>query len=195
MANVGDYVDINVGYEDVKVESTSYTTTAWRVLSKDTTAETVKLISTGHPLTFLVPTGPNAQQSLVELKTIEKGPITLQTASYVIGYYANGFSTTNIAGLFSSNTAVFDGITLPVRADFTGIEEDNNVRKTGEDYWLGETDGSEYGMWAVSDKGKFLDRNDYKWAILPIVLLKSGVLVKDGNGTAASSYRLNGITY
>ena len=114
MANVGDYVDINVGYEDVKVESTSYTTTAWRVLSKDTTAETVKLISTGHPLTFLVPTGPNAQQSLVELKTIEKGPITLQTASYVIGYYANGFSTTNIAGLFSSNTAVFDGITLPV---------------------------------------------------------------------------------
>ena len=141
--NVGDYVDINIGYVEQK-NSMDYLETnkriAWRVLSKDATAGTVKLISTGHPLTYYHPSSPSnsGALSVTELKTIESGPITLQTSSTSRGYQTNGFSQNNIADLFS-NSSVFNKITIPARSDFANVDVNDPVRETGYAYWLAES--------------------------------------------------------
>ena len=197
VVNIGDYVNINIEYEDKKVEDTTYSTTAWRVLNKNITAGTVKLISTGNPLTFHHPAGGDSTSgatSVTELKTIESGSITIQTSSNTRGYQANGFNTTNIAEVFS-NTDIFNGITLPVQSDFTGIGTDNNVRTTGYAYWLGDDIYSGGDVTLMGSKGAILYDHNRTFAVRPVVLLKSGVTIKDGEGTSTLPYRLNGINY
>ena len=140
--NVGDYVDINIGYVEQK-NSTDYLENkgiAWRVLSKDGTTGTVKLISTGHPLTYYHPSvGSNSGAlSVTELKTIESGTIMLQTSSTSRGYQTNGFSQNNIADLFN-NSSVFYKITIPARSDFANVDLNDPVRETGYAYWLAES--------------------------------------------------------
>ena len=195
VVNIGDYVNINVGYTDQKVSSTSYTTTGWRVLSKNTTTGVVRLISTGHPLTFYHPyvdDSTSGATSVTMLKEIEGGSITQQATASTRGYQASGFTPQNMSGIFS-NTSIFSGISLPVQADFSSIGTDNNLRTTGQAYWLGESSG--YYVYLVNSNGNVSSRNNYTLAVRPVVSLVSGVTVKDGAGTTASPYRLNEITY
>ena len=195
VVNIGDYVNINVGYTDQKVSSTSYTTTGWRVLSKNTTTGVVRLISTGHPLTFYHPyvdDSTSGATSVTMLKEIEGGSITQQATASTRGYQASGFTPQNMSGIFS-NTSIFSGISLPVQADFSSIGTDNNLRTTGQAYWLGESYG--YRVYYVNSIGSIYYSYNFTLAVRPVVSLVSGVTVKDGAGTTASPYRLNEITY
>lgn len=85
MVNVGDYVDINVGYVD-QMNGTDYTTAtnikkAWRVLSKNETTGVVNLISTGHPLKFEHNSSKTATQSLTEMNKISTETITVDASN------------------------------------------------------------------------------------------------------------------
>ena len=111
--NVGDYVNINVGYED-KMNTNNYTGDnigkAWRVVSKNETSGEVKLISTGHPLTFYQPSNPETSE-VIELITIESGIITIQSSNSSMGYQSSGFNPGNMSGLFD-DASLFNGISL-----------------------------------------------------------------------------------
>ena len=135
--SVGDYVNLNIGYLDQEYPSNDYRTDnkgkAWRILNKNATEGTVKLISTGIPLKFYHPS-TDAALSVSELKTVENGTIVIKESGNR-GYQSNGFTTNNIAGLFNNNS-IFIGISLPVSSDFSGISQENSVRSVGDLYWL-----------------------------------------------------------
>ena len=97
-----------------------------------------------------------------------------------------------MSGIFS-NTSIFSGVTLPVQADFSSIGTDNDLRTTGQSFWLGES----YSLYVyrVDSNGSFNYGYNNAHAVRPVVSLVSGVTVKDGAGTTASPYRLNEITY
>ena len=193
------YVNINIGYldqynsNDYRTTSTgaSYVGNAWRILSKNTTSGVVKLISTGHPLTFNHPSGSdssNVEASISELQTIKDGPITLHSRGR--GYVKNGFDTLDIAGLFS-NRLIYSGVSIPVW-------DGEAIRVSGTPLWTGcywyfaaGTDSGllRYGTSAGSTAG------DGERPTRPVVTLVPGVTIKDGDGSSDSPYRLNGIDY
>ena len=66
---------------------------------------------------------------------------------------------------------------------------DVNIRKTGACYWLASTRDS-INLHGVGTGGNYYYSNGYAWGIRPVVSLKSGVYIKEGDGTEASPFVL-----
>ena len=198
VVNVGDYVDINIGYMDQMDSTKDYRTTnkgkAWRVLSKDTTTGVVNLISTGHPLKFYHPSS-DAVASVTEMNKISTETITVD-ASNSRGYRGNGFSTDDIKSLFN-NISVFTEI-KPARYSTAGVNimsiTDASVRTTGQDYWIGEACNAD-GVWFVGANGAIWSHINVTGGLRPVVSLVPNITITGGSGADTAPYTLNGITY
>ncbi len=66
---------------------------------------------------------------------------------------------------------------------------DVNIRKTGACYWLASARDNN-NLHGVSTGGNYYYSNGYAWGIRPVVSLKSGVYIKEGDGTEASPFVL-----
>lgn len=104
---VGDYVNINIDYENKQsFSSNSYVTatsalTGWRVLGKSGSGETgtVKLVSAGCPLTYYHANG-DSSVSIPNLEDLNK---ELTIVASGTGFRANGFSASDLSTVFTSD--------------------------------------------------------------------------------------------
>ena len=114
VAEIGDYVDIGIEYENNKnvIFQTSYTKgtydshgmVGWRVLSKDN--GTVKLISAGIPLTFYLTKGEQILNSLEDFEDLYK-TITINKDANK-GFTYSGFTDGNDLKSIFSNCKYID---------------------------------------------------------------------------------------
>ena len=103
------------------------------------------------------------------LKEIEGGSITRQATASTRGYQASGFTPQNMSGIFS-NTSIFSGVTLPVQADFSSIGLDNDLRATGQEYWLGESISNR--VYYVNVSGGIKPVSNFTYSVRPVASKK-----------------------
>ena len=115
---IGDYVDIGIEYTNPTTPSTSYlsgtntTMTGWRVLSKSGSGAsgTVTLVSAGAPLQFYHPgTSGSSSTSINTYLSNLNTTITVDESS-THGYRKNGFSSPDLASIWSSKSTIIDAI-------------------------------------------------------------------------------------
>lgn len=189
--SVGDYIDIKVPYTNQQGGSVTYTANGWRVLKVNKTTGVVTLISTAQPLQFRH-SGSPTEDSLEELEKISSQTLDVNP-SCTRGFRSNGFSTHTVYSLFS-NTNIFGGISIPVRADISELDMSDDLRTTGQYYWLKEK-ASDSSLYRVGTDSVIDHDYDHTCGVRTIVTLKAGLTIMDGAGTNASPYRLNEITY
>ena len=188
---IGDYVDIDIPYTNKSGEETYYESDGWRVMGVDTGAGVVKLISTAQPLTFYYKRNPTPD-SILELEKINSEVLTVNPSN-TNGYRTNGFSTNDVKGLFT-NSSIFSGISIPVLSDYLAITASSDLRSTGYAWWLATLSGLDLRY--VSGSGSLgTISGGNTLGVRLIVTLAPDVMVKDGEGTSANPYRLNGIDY
>ena len=191
-SNIGDYVDINIPYINMKGTEIEYTNNGWRILKKDFNTRSVTLISTAQPLTFYHPTDNDGASSVSELCKVKTESLAF-SGSGLRGYKSNGFSTNDVKSLFN-NESVFNEMTIPMKADFSEFSINNDLRNTGQAYFLGES-GNGKNPDSISDDGRNDAGKGGTKGVRLVITLKSGVKIRDGEGTNTSPYRLDGIDY
>ena len=190
VVKVGEYVDLNIGYRDTR-NNKSYLENdidkAWRVM--DIEDGSVKLISTGHPLTFNY-SGNNPDLYVTKMKTIETGNIDS-------AYTANGFNTSNVTELFNNHSVVVK-IALPRVSDIESsraldLNASRELMKTGYSYWLGE---SRNNFLARVDKdGSHGASSGDTRGIRLMVYIQPNITIRYGTGEETSPYKIEGISY
>ena len=141
--NLGDYVNINIGYTD-QMNSFDYKGNnigkAWRILYKNEESGVVNLISTGH--TFKYNNLSNsAHLSEIIMSRVNSQPIVL-VSNAENGFTSCGFDDLNVKSLFS-NSSLFSKISIPhytYTTDPISVTAPipSSVKVTGYDYWCGE---------------------------------------------------------
>ena len=194
--SVGDYVDINVGYQSYTSNdgtwrtSTQYSSTGWRVLRIGTNG--VDLISTNVAMTYRHPE-VSANSSVSILNSISTDVLSVDSQN-TQGFRENGFSTNDVKSLFTNS--IFRGISIPIDSDFNGIESNDSLRACCYGFWLADTELSTTVTLEFMDSSGIIRTavNSVRGVRL-IVSLNSNVLTYEGDGSTSSPYKLYGINY
>lgn len=187
---VGDYVNYPVSYENVLGQDL----TGWRVLSVDHATDTVKLISSGTPLTYYHPS--NTDTSVASIKAITED--FLQTEFSVVAstvedykFIKSGFDTRKMLekvflNKYTSTTDTVRTIKAEDIYDITGLSamasgttmdlsnsKYNNLFVNGSTYWIANANGS--SLWNIQTDGSVSSNVTSELGIRPVVTLKSSV--------------------
>ena len=187
---VGDYVNYPVSYENVLGQDL----TGWRVLSVDHATDTVKLISSGTPLTYYHPS--NTDTSVASIKALTED--FLQTEFSVVAstvedykFIKSGFDTRKMLekvflNKYTSTTDTVRTIKAEDIYDITGLSamasgttmdlsnsKYNNLFVNGSTYWIANANGS--SLWNIQTDGSVSSNVTSELGIRPVVTLKSSV--------------------
>lgn len=174
---IGDYVDINIQYENVhgtSKETERTTLTGWRVIDKQGTGETgtVKLISAGNPLSYYhtFDADRDITPHLEMLNDLNK-EITVEKTSKE-GFYENGFSSNNLTEVFSASEFVdmSKGIhSIGCASKKDGTETNGELEKlytaiSGKTMTMTQLDDDR--DWPCSDESLGLDENSKAYKLI-----------------------------
>ena len=194
IANEGDYVDINLPY----VDKSGKNLTGWRILRKFGSGDScsIRLISSGHPMTFYYP-GGSSTTTLSYLNNL-KINITKASSATTVGFqsigFGNGDETSYNLEARLGNSDIFGSARAPISSDFNGVTNNELVYKKNTVYWLGNNITNV--MQFMNDRGTVLTTSSEGTRGVRVVInLNYGVQILDGAGTMSKPYKLKGILY
>ena len=168
--------------------------TGWRVLSIDQAAGTVKLISTGTPLTYYHPNNTDASAASIKALTEDFLQTGFSTSTSTVENYKfikSGFDTREVLEKVFLNkyTSATDTVRTIKAEDIyyiTGLSEIasgttmdlsnakyNNLFANGSTYWIATA--NENSLWNVQANGSVSSSTASELGIRPVVTLKSSV--------------------
>ena len=185
---IGDYVNYPVSYENALGQNL----TGWRVLSIDQAAGTVKLISTGTPLTYYHPNNTDASAASIKALTedflqtgFSASISTVEDYKFVKSGFNNREALAKVfLNKYTSSVVTVRALTTEDICSVTGLseitsgtdlsnEKYDGLFANGSTYWIASANGN--SLLNVQSNGNVSSSTASELGIRPVVTLKSSV--------------------